>query len=200
MRKEVLVLSVNKFFMMEERYSMIMKLIIRVYWDQMYVPNSLVLVMPLTILQHSDNYVGRPLDSEQESDGAEHLDDEEIEDEMTREDELLGAAAAQIHLYEAIARIDRQGVEIFGRGANEEPAVVESRIENVRIVQQYIQAISSATLDHDTLNEDVVHRLRNPIEHEVDISDPDLRLSLDLFLACSHASEATYNSACTAVP
>ena len=81
---------------------------------------------------------GVPL--QQESDGAECLDDEEIEDDMTQEDELLGATASQIHLYEAVARIDRQEVEIFGRGANEEPAVVESRIENVRIVQQYIQA------------------------------------------------------------
>lgn len=117
---------------------------------------------------------------------------------MTQEDELLAAAATRIHLYEAIARIDEQEVKVFGRGADE-PAVVESCIMNVRIVQQYIQAISSAMLDHDMLDEEVIHRLRNPIEHEVDISNPDLCLSLNLFLACSHASEATYNSACTAI-
>jgi hypothetical protein len=168
----------------------------------MYVANSRVLVIypeSLTILQHSENYVGRPLDSEQEADGAERLDEEDIQDEMTQEDELLATATSQIHLYEAIVRIEEQEVEVFGRGADEEPAVFESRIENVRIVQQYIQAISSATLEHDTLNREVIYRLRNPIKHEVDISDPDLRLSLDLFLACSHALEATYNSACTAI-
>jgi hypothetical protein len=58
---------------------------------------------------------------------------EDIQDETAQEDELLAGAAAQIHLYEAIASIEEQEVEIFGRGVDEEPAVVESRIENIRI-------------------------------------------------------------------
>lgn len=36
--------------------------------------------------------------------------------------------------------------------------------------------------------------LRTPSEYPVDISDPDHRLSLDLFLAVTMASEATYNT------
>jgi hypothetical protein len=36
-------------------------------------------------------------------------------------------------------------------------------------------------------------RLENPFEDLVDISDPAIRLSLDLFLSCGNASEETYN-------
>jgi hypothetical protein len=67
-----------------------------------------------------------------------------------------------------------------------------SQIENIKITQQSIQEIRSATLDNGGLNPSVVERLRNPEEGLVDISDPDVRLSLDLYLAVTNASEATY--------
>jgi len=38
----------------------------------------------------------------------------------------------------------------------------------------------------------MLERLRNPSTEPVDISDPDTRLSLDLFMACRNASESTY--------
>ena len=104
-----------------------------------------------------------------------------------------GYFTAQIH------QICEEDAEVFGGSADEDPSIVESRIENVRLAQQYIQRISSATLDDGTLDEDIIHRLRHPIEGEVDISDPDTHLSLDIFFACSHASEETYNSICNAI-
>ena len=81
----------------------------------------------------------------------------------------------------------------------EEASYVESQIEHVLLAQKYNNEISAATLENGKLDEDVIHRLRNPIEGPVDISDPDTRLSLDLFMACSKASDATYNAARKAV-
>lgn len=69
-----------------------------------------------------------------------------------------------------------------------------SRIDSVRFTQQLIQEISSATLENDKLDPDMFERLRNPINEAIDISDPDTRLSLDLFMACNHASELTYKA------
>ncbi len=69
-----------------------------------------------------------------------------------------------------------------------------SRIENICVTQHLIREIASATLDKDKLDEDVLKRLRHPISELPDISDPDTRLSLDLFLACNNASKATYHS------
>jgi hypothetical protein len=67
-----------------------------------------------------------------------------------------------------------------------------SHIENVSFTQQLIHELNKATLDNDKLDQEVIDRLRNPITEPVDISDPDTRLSLDLFMACSNVSEATY--------
>ena len=69
-----------------------------------------------------------------------------------------------------------------------------SRIECIKITQEYIKEIRSATLDNGNLDEDVIYQLRNPPKEPTDISDPDIRFSLDLFLAATNASEETYNS------
>jgi hypothetical protein len=69
-----------------------------------------------------------------------------------------------------------------------------SRIDSFRFTQQLIQEISSATLENDKLDPDMFERLRNPINKAIDISDPDTRLLLDIFMACNHASEATYKA------
>jgi len=140
-----------------------------------------------------------------DSDGGDDKDDTEEEEIEVR---LLAAMATR---FAAVVQVEEEDVEAFGNadenalegGADGDPLVnehvVESHIENVRIVQQYIQEISSATFDNGNLDEDVVERLRNPLEGEVDLSDPDIRLSLDIFLSCSHASEATYISICDAI-
>lgn len=59
--------------------------------------------------------------------------------------------------------------------------------------QLFIHEIQSATLDNGKLDEEVVELLRHPEEALVDISNPDTRLSLDLFIACNNASEETYH-------
>lgn len=68
-----------------------------------------------------------------------------------------------------------------------------SRIENVSFTQHLIRELNRATLDNDKLDQEAVTRLRDPVPH-VDIDDPDVRLSLDLFMACNSASQATYSA------
>ena len=59
--------------------------------------------------------------------------------------------------------------------------------------QEFINEIAQATLNNGKLDEDVVSRLRNPDTDPIDISDPDIRLSINLYLACSNASQKTYS-------
>jgi hypothetical protein len=76
--------------------------------------------------------------------------------------------------------------------------IPQSRIENVRIAQSFIEEIKNATLDNGKLDPAATERVRHPDEEIVDLSDPDLRFSLDLYMSCINASEATYNSVCEA--
>jgi hypothetical protein len=76
----------------------------------------------------------------------------------------------------------------------EEPEYVDSHIDSIRLAQSYIQAIKSASLDNDKLKPEDIHRLRNPDTEQVDVDDPDIRLSIDIYMACSNASESTYKS------
>jgi len=79
------------------------------------------------------------------------------------------------------------------------PALVQSRIEHVNLAQKFIQEISAATLENGNLDPDVIERLHNPEEGPVDISDPDIHLSLDLFMACEKSSQSTYTAAREAI-
>ena len=66
---------------------------------------------------------------------------------------------------------------------------IHSWIEHVRIVQQFIEKITNATLDNRKLDKEAVARLLVfGGQGLVDISDPDTRLSLDLFMAADNAS------------
>ena len=79
------------------------------------------------------------------------------------------------------------------------PAAAVSRIEAVRVTQAYITEIHSATLDNGNLDKSLLNQLRHPLEEPTNITDPDVRLSLDLFLAMTNASEETYNGCCNAI-
>lgn len=79
-------------------------------------------------------------------------------------------------------------------GEEEVPTALHSQIEHIRVAQQFIELISQATLDNTKLDDSTRDRLKNPIEEPVDISDPDIRLSIDLFMACDNASECTYKA------
>ena len=67
-----------------------------------------------------------------------------------------------------------------------------SRIEHLRFAQEFIHQVSHATLDNGRLDDLTIDYLRYPEEGPVNISDPDTRLSLDIFLSCNNASEQTY--------
>lgn len=75
-----------------------------------------------------------------------------------------------------------------------------SVLDNIRTAQEFIQQISQATLANCKLDETTLDRLRNPEKYVFeDINEPHIQLSLDLYMACSNASQATYNAVRDAV-
>lgn len=74
-----------------------------------------------------------------------------------------------------------------------------SHIESIKISQEFIEDISTATFENAGLDDDVIHRLRNPSSELTSISDPDTRLSLDLFLGVINASEEVYHASRDAI-
>jgi hypothetical protein len=74
-----------------------------------------------------------------------------------------------------------------------------SHIENIKVTQGFINDIRVATLKNGNLEDDVIHRLRNPPEEPTNISDPNIRLSIDIFLAVTNASEETYHASRDAI-
>jgi len=71
-----------------------------------------------------------------------------------------------------------------------------AQTEDIKLSLEYIKQLQSASLEDDgmRLDPDILDRLRNRCEEEIDLSDPNLRLSLDLFLAAGNSSQETYNS------
>ena len=74
-----------------------------------------------------------------------------------------------------------------------------SHIENVKLTQEFIDDISTATFENGHLNDNIIHRLCNPCDEVTSISDPDIHLSFDLFLAITNASEKTYYACHSAI-
>ncbi|KAH7905502.1 hypothetical protein BJ138DRAFT_1017617, partial [Hygrophoropsis aurantiaca] len=72
-------------------------------------------------------------------------------------------------------------------------------LEDLQNAQAFIDALKDASLDSNDVDADVLYQLRNPFTSLLDLSDPHLRLSIDLFLAVSNASQATYTSARDAI-
>ncbi|KAJ7062570.1 hypothetical protein C8F01DRAFT_1209920 [Mycena amicta] len=72
------------------------------------------------------------------------------------------------------------------------PRQPKARLEDLQIAQEFQDAVRNATLENSGLDDDYIHRLRNPPTAPVDLSDKDLRLSLDLFLSTLNASEETF--------
>ncbi|EIM79785.1 uncharacterized protein STEHIDRAFT_34378, partial [Stereum hirsutum FP-91666 SS1] len=68
-----------------------------------------------------------------------------------------------------------------------------SVIEDFRIGQEFVRGVQLATLDNGGLDLETVDRLRNPLRTPLNITDPDFRLSLDIFLATRNASQKTYH-------
>jgi hypothetical protein len=66
-------------------------------------------------------------------------------------------------------------------------------IEDISISLKFIEHVKNASLE-DYLDKEAIYRLRNPPEHELTLDDPDDRYSIDVFLAVTTASEATYDA------
>ena len=104
---------------------------------------------------------------------------------------MLRAHAAALH---ALLGDDNDNEANAQQDEEEMPALVQSRIEHVNLAQKFIQEISAATLENGNLGADVIEHLQNPEEGPADISDPNIRLALDLFMACEKSSQNTYSS------
>ncbi|KAI0040163.1 hypothetical protein FA95DRAFT_1585105 [Auriscalpium vulgare] len=74
-----------------------------------------------------------------------------------------------------------------------------SVIEDIKTALKFIRTIEQATLDNGNLDPEIVERLRHPLTAAVDLTESGLRLSLDIYLAITNASEQTYNDVCAAI-
>ena len=74
-------------------------------------------------------------------------------------------------------------------------------LRNLQLTMEFVQALEAASLDdeHSRLSEDVLERLRNPVTSCPDVSDPDFRLGLDLFLANINSSQDAYTASRSAI-
>jgi hypothetical protein len=121
--------------------------------------------------------------------------DQPDEHHERNEDDILQAQAETLRvLLEDEPNPQADPGHLGNDGEDEFPVLAKSHIEHVKLAQQFIDEISTATLDNGKLDDDVILHLRNPEEGPVDISDPNIRLALDLFMSCENASQQTYTS------
>ena len=105
----------------------------------------------------------------------------------------------------ALQALDQLGSEsdtLLGMDSNGElddtPANL-SHIENIKFTQELIEDISTATFKNGCLDNDIIYYLCNPCNELTIISDPDIHLSLNLFLAVMNASKETYHASHNAI-
>ncbi|KAJ7575210.1 hypothetical protein C8J56DRAFT_801872 [Mycena floridula] len=68
----------------------------------------------------------------------------------------------------------------------------DSLIDDLQTTQEFMKLLQEASWTD--VSPELRELLQNPPTEELDISNPDLRLSIDEYLACSGASEQTYHS------
>ena len=148
---------------------------------------------PIAALVENDSESERDKSGEESSENESESSDEETEDKDTEQHTAL---IAQL---DAAVPCPPFSEDSEGGTSNQQTTEQDSWFKTISFTQQLIEGINGATLDADKLDRDVIDQLRSPITEPVDISDPDIRLSLDLFMACNSASEATYASVRDAV-
>lgn len=129
-------------------------------------------------------------DEKNDSDSLEYLDPDGLEEYDSDHSAPSSPALSQPEQPPALSGTDEEV---------EDSVAATSRIETIKITQAFIKAIQAASLDNGNLDDDVLERLRNPPKEPFDISDPDTRLSIDLYLAVTNASEDTYQTCREAV-
>ena len=78
-----------------------------------------------------------------------------------------------------------------GSGDNEDHKPdVEIHIDDLKIAHKFINSLHNALLDDEDLPKEVFTRLRHLLQHPFDIDDPDICLSIDLFLSTSNVAYA----------
>ena len=121
-----------------------------------------------------------------------NLNEQDEETAATQENVLQAHAAALCALLEDEPNLQPDAED-------ELPALVQSRIEHVNLAQKFLNKISTATLNNENLEEDVIECLHTPEEGPADVSDPNICLALNLFMACENSSQKTYSSVCKAI-
>jgi hypothetical protein len=86
-----------------------------------------------------------------------------------------------------------------GLSDNDDPESTPAYLDEIKISLAFIDGLKKASLDNEDLDDNVRTRLRNPPQETLDVDDPDLRLSLDIFLAVSNASQDTYTNVRNAI-
>jgi hypothetical protein len=127
-----------------------------------------------------------------DSDGSDEDENERDEMENARIESLHTEFATAIMMALANDEIAPPDPDVIDDTIN--PTTNASLLKNIRIAQDFIDEIKRATLENGKTESLVIERLRTPEEENIDISAPDIKLSLSLFLAMEHASEAVYNA------
>lgn len=75
------------------------------------------------------------------------------------------------------------------------PEDTPSKIEDIRIAQEFVRALQNASLDDGSHSPEDLDNLRHPPEEVFNIdADPDLCFSIEIFLAIGNASQKTYHA------
>lgn len=124
-------------------------------------------------------------------DGAEHPDKDDDDDE----DE--GDAGNLLDDEADLPRL--QGDEDQEVDLNKLASLV--KLDSLKTSLGFIQLIRDATLEdgYSNLDAESLHRLRNPRTEPIDVSDPSLRLAIDLFSAISNSAQETYTTVRNAI-
>ncbi|CDO75336.1 hypothetical protein BN946_scf184966.g4 [Trametes cinnabarina] len=75
--------------------------------------------------------------------------------------------------------------------AESEDAFPDVTREDIRNTLKYIDLLRSATLGASSLSDDVLEQLQNPLQEELKITDPDVVLSIELYMASANGSRET---------
>ncbi|KAJ3861227.1 hypothetical protein EV359DRAFT_47618 [Lentinula novae-zelandiae] len=88
-----------------------------------------------------------------------------------------------------------------GSFLNALPSDFVPSIDDIRIANKFIDNLRDASLQSELepLDEDIIEQLRCPLAKEVELTNPDHQLSVDIFLSITTAAEKTYNSIRTAI-
>jgi hypothetical protein len=89
---------------------------------------------------------------------------------------------------------DSDGDELEEQDVEDLAATIH--VEDLQITHQFIQIIKAASFgdEHDKMDPYYLERMHNPPNEALVLDDPDVKLSIQNFLAVSNASEMTYES------